>query len=182
MNKNAQIAAATRRKRDIVLYERRKKVAQFLKKNPYISHQTMADALNVSRSTITRDIRDMNEELKRQTMDDLMVQRKRVLNEIQVMKRKCVRSLKKYTDKTKGTRWVEEWSTLVEKECKILGLYAPERIFVGASLGGEITPDQKDAAVDAVVSVIMENMKDSGIAQLPSPDEVIDVTGARVAD
>jgi transposase len=175
LNINAKIANDKKKQREIILYERRVKVAAFLKKNPYIRHAVIAKALGVSRSTITRDIREMNEELKAQTMDDFMVQRKRVLNEIQKMKRKCMRSLDKFTDKTKGSRWVEEWSTLVEKECKILGLYAPERIFVGAALGGEISPEQKDAAVDAVVRVIMNSMEKGNVPQLPAPNEVIDV-------
>jgi hypothetical protein len=179
MNMNEKIAFDSKRKRELVLYQRRKLVAQFLKKNPYVRHATIAKALDVSRSTITRDIREMNEEIKRETLDDMLIQRKRVLNEIQKMKRRCIRNLNKYVDKTKGSRWVEEWSTCVEKECKILGLYAPERIFIGAALGGEITPQQKDAAVDAVVRLIMNNAETGTIPQLPAPDEVIDVTNNR---
>jgi hypothetical protein len=47
---------------------------------------------------------------------------------------------------------MEEWTKLVEKECKILGIYAPDRQMVAhLDATKDFSKEQRDAAVNAVL-------------------------------
>ena len=76
-------------------------------------------------------------------------------------------------DARAGSRWVEEWSTVVEKECKILGLYRLDKNLVAADFGGDITQEQKDAAVEAVIAQLFKKVENAPvIKKLPDPAEM----------
>jgi len=51
-----------------------------------------------------------------------------------------------------GTRWIEEWTKLIEKEAKILGIYSPDRKII-AHIDTSFTKEQRDAAVKAALLV-----------------------------
>ena len=46
-----------------------------------------------------------------------------------------------------GSRWLEEWNKLLEKECKILGVYAPDRLLIKEE--SQFDKVSEDAAIDA---------------------------------
>ena len=132
--------------------QRQTRIAKILAKNPYAMHDEIADILNVSVSTVNKDINEINNALNQETMISTFVHRKRILEEINTKKRLCSEKFAQCRGATAGTRWIEEWTKLIEKEAKILGIYSPDKKIV-AHIDTSFTKEQRDAAVKAALLV-----------------------------
>lgn len=138
----------------ILKMDRQATIAKFIRKNPYLSNAELGKILGVAKATISKDIREIKMNVVKMTVDDFRFHQNRVLREIQEMKKLCQRKLKSLAKQpTAGARWVEEFTKLVEKESKILGLYAPEmRVLAIADLTKDVIgPVERDAAIDAIM-------------------------------
>jgi DNA-binding CsgD family transcriptional regulator len=133
--------------------ERRRQIAKMMSKNPNITHRDLAKILKVTPDTIGRDIKSMTEELNLQSVNDFMLHRERILGEIRTQKLECQSRLERCRAAHQGSRWMQEWSTLIEKECKILGIFTPEKILEAARVNDDtkLSKHERDAAVRAVM-------------------------------
>jgi transcriptional antiterminator len=144
------------RLKKIKIAQRKKQLITLMRTFPDMNQQELADELNVNRSTVQRDLKEINEELNMQTVEDFMVQRQRILSEIHEKKQLCMDKLKALNHSPhQGARWMEEYSKLLEKEIRIYGIYSPEKMMIKHSQ--EFTKEQKDAAVNAAIGVIEKN-------------------------
>jgi IS30 family transposase len=136
--------------------QRKKSLIALIRQNPDYSQQELADELSVNRSTVCRDLKEINEELNMQTVEDFMIQRQRILSELEANKDLCMHKLTQLKNSPhQGARWMEEWSKLQEKIIRIYGIYSPEKMMVKHSM--EFSKEQHDAAVDAALGVLEEN-------------------------
>jgi DNA-binding MarR family transcriptional regulator len=136
--------------------QRRKKLIALIRENPDYQQGDLAEMMGVNRSTVSRDLKEINEELNMQTVEDFMIHRHRILSEIQENKELCMERLKRLANSPhQGSRWMEEWNKLVEKEARIFGLYAPDKMMIKHSQ--EFSKQEKDAAVNAALGVVEDN-------------------------
>ena len=131
---------------------RRKEVLKIFRKNPYIRSEDIAKTLGVERRTINNDIQELTEELKNENPQNWHMHRERMLLNLQKMMKRCIKKLDMCRGATSGTRWVEEWTKLFEKEAKIVGVYSPDRSVIGhVDLTNIIGKEQRDAALNALI-------------------------------
>lgn len=151
------------------MQERRKKIIEMMQKFPGISQGEIAETLHIDRSTVSRDLKNLSEELKIQNNEAWNVMRENTLLEIQMKKRLCEDRLKRLEKHPhQGSRWLEEWQKLVDKECRILGFYSPDRLLIKEEQ--QFDKDQADAAVDAVLkSIEADNDVIDITPKLPEP-------------
>jgi len=130
-----------------------------LRENAGYTHQDLADKLGCNRGTISSDLKAIDAELTIQNREDFMLHRDRILREIQANKEKCMRRLEALaSDPSRGSRWMEEWSKLIEKEIKMLGVNMPERLHITAE---EVaSKEDQDKAVDAVIGFLDDDVID----------------------
>jgi predicted transcriptional regulator len=153
---------ATPRKRFNV-QERRKRIIAMIGEDPGITQGQMAEALNIDRSTVSRDLKTLSEELKIQNQEGWLVHRERVLHELNTKQSLCEDRLKRLEKHPhQGSRWLEEWRKLKDMESKILGLYAPDRLLIKEEQTFDKT--ETDASIDAA------------IAAASFDDSIIDIT------
>jgi len=75
-----------------------------------------------------------------------------------------------------GSRWMDEWNKLVEKEIRMLGLNAPERVML--SIKDDFTKEERDAAINAalysmdIIDITPDNMKQIPNLQLESDENL----------
>lgn len=137
---------------ELMKHERREKLLKIIKNNPHIRSSALAKKLGVKKSTINNDIRELTDELKDLNPQTYHLHRERMLNNLHRMMKHCEKKLNMCRGATAGTRWVEEWTKLFEKEAKILGVYTPDRSIVGhVDLDNMISKEQRDAAMDAII-------------------------------
>lgn len=135
---------------------RQAKVAEIFIDDPYITPAEIASILSVPSSVIRSDVKEMTRKLNKTSIDTYEMHRERILKEINGMKVACKAKLARCRGAQAGTRWVEEWTKLTEKECKILGIYAPKRAMamVAHVSGSEkelLSKERRDAVIDAIV-------------------------------
>lgn len=140
--------------------QRQTNIAKILSKNPHVTHADIAEMLGVSQTTVNKDVGEINRALHNETMISAFIHRNRVLQEIAKKKQLCSERLAQFVDPSKGTRWIEEWTKLLEKECKILGIYSPDRKIVAHIDSGRFTKEEKDAAIKA--ALLVEDVIDVG--------------------
>lgn len=141
-------------RQSLIKADRQAKVAKILRQNPYLSTKELAKILKIAPSTLRADIQDIKLNFVKMSTEDFLFHRNRVLREIQDMKKRCITQLNKLKGQpTKGARWIEEYTKLIEKEAKILGLYAPElRLLAIKKVDGDILDKHnRDAAIDAAL-------------------------------
>jgi DNA-binding MarR family transcriptional regulator len=144
-----------------------------IKENPGLSHAELAEIVGCDRSTIARDLRAISDELRIQTTEDFMLHRERVLREVQANKDECMRRLNACKNPAQGSRWMDEWNKLIEKEIRMLGLHAPEKLML--SIKDEFSKEERDAAVNAALAG-MDDVIDvlpESIRSLPAPKETV---------
>ena len=132
------------------IQERRRQVLAMIQKNPGIRQFDIAKKLGCDRSTVSHDLKAMSEEIKLQNSEAWQLQRDRVLTQIHEKKALCEDRLRRlHSNAHQGSRWMEEWQKLIDKEAKILGLYAPDKLMIR----DEQTFDKKqeDASIDALM-------------------------------
>jgi len=131
---------------------RRKEVLRIFREKPHVRISMVAKTLGVHSSTIGNDMRELSEELKRQNPTEWHMHRERMLLDLNKMMKKCIDKLDLCRGAVAGSRWVEEWSKLFEKEAKILGVYSPDKSVVGhVNLDEMINKEQRDAALNALI-------------------------------
>lgn len=133
--------------------QRQSKLAKMLSKNPYMPASEASEIFGVAVSTIQDDIRQINKVLQSETVISTFIHRDRILQEITAKKKLCSEKLAQCRGATAGTRWIEEWTKLVEKECKILGIYSPDRKIVAHIDTAKFSKEEKDKAVKAALMV-----------------------------
>ena len=147
------MAFATPKLKKMKIAQRRRRLIELMREHIDWNQQDLADELGVSKSTVAEDLKQINEELNMQTLEDWMVQRQRIILEIEGNKKICMDKLKKlHHSPHQGARWMEEWSKLQEKIIRIYGVYSPEKLMIKASQ--EFSKEQKDAAVDAALGAV----------------------------
>jgi len=144
--------------------ERRRKIISMIQDNPSLTQNEIAEIFGVNRATISRDIKTITEELKVQNVEAWMMHRDRVLGEIRAKKELCNSRLMTLKNSPhQGSRWLEEWNKLVDKEIRILGLNSPERLMIGKDETFDKT--RQDKAIDAMMLSI-----DNDIIDIESED------------
>jgi len=139
---------------------RRKEVIRIFRENPHIRSSDVAKTLNVSLDTIALDLRELTEELKRENPENWHMHRERMLLGLNRMMKACEDKFELCRGATSGSRWVEEWTKLFEKEAKILGIYSAERTVVGHVDLQVISKEQRDASIDALIGGQQKGMID----------------------
>lgn len=143
------------------LAERRRKMIAYLHEHPGVTQAQLGFLFGVDRSTISRDLKDITEELKIHNRETYTLHQQRVVREIQANKELCMEKLRSLKDSPhQGSRWMEEWRGLVKLEAQMLGIKDPDRMLLGETQ--EFTKEEEDAAVNA--------------AALSFEDTVIDIT------
>lgn len=165
----AQNVMASKRKKKLSVYYRRQKIMQMLAQNPNKLQNDIAKELGVDKSTISNDIKEMNESLNVENVDAWAIHRVRVLREIEANKMECMDRMKKLKPH-QGARWMEEWGKLIEKEIKILGLSSPEKLMVHQET--IIKTEEHDAAVKGVMKSLEVNATNvevgkDGVVRIP---------------
>lgn len=131
---------------------RRNEVLRIFKKKPHARISEVAKTLGVGANTITKDINELTEELKNTNPATWHMHRERMLLSLNEVMRKCLKKFDLCRGATSGSRWIEEWTKLFEKEAKILGIYSPDRSVVGhVDLDNIINKEQRDAALQALI-------------------------------
>lgn len=131
---------------------RHSEVLKIFKEKPHVRTSDIAKTLNVSSDLISRDIRELTEELKQTNPQAYLLHRERMLLKLNKMMKKCENKLKLCRGATSGTRWIEEWTKLFEKEAKILGIYSPDKtVHAHINLEDVISKEQKDAAIRGLI-------------------------------
>ena len=165
---------AGKRKKKFSMHARRERVMHMLAKDPSLTQQKIAKDLGVDRSTIAKDIKEMNESLNVENVDAWALHRARVLREIQSNKLECMDRLRRCGKAHQGARWMEEWTKLIEREIKILGLASPEKLLIKQEK--TIKTAAHDAAVDGILksfdmNVVNTVIDEDGIVRVPKKIE-----------
>jgi hypothetical protein len=127
-------------------------VLRIFKEKPHVRTSDIAKSLNVSTELIAKDIKELTEELKQINPKAYLLHRERMLLKLNSMMKKCEKKLELCRGATSGTRWVEEWTKLFEKEAKILGIYSPDKtVHAHINLEDVISKEQKDAAIRGLI-------------------------------
>jgi transcriptional antiterminator len=150
------VGIPTPKLKKLKIAQRKQRLIELMREHVDWNQQDLAKELGVNRSTVAKDLKEINEELNMQTIDDWMVQRQRIILEIEENKRVCMERLKRlHGSPHQGARWMEEWSKLQEKIIRIYGVYSPEKMMIRHSQ--EFSKEQRDAAVDAAVGAVGQN-------------------------
>lgn len=145
-------------KKKFSIQQRRRKILSLIQDNPGIRQIDIAKKLNTTRHTISLDLRKMSEEIKYQNTESWMLQRDRILSELQSKKAVCEDRMQRLSKNPhQGSRWMEEWQKLLDKESKILGVYSPDRLLIKQST--EFDKDQEDASIDAMLKTMNLDQK-----------------------
>ena len=173
-NMNTHMYGTISPKRRVNIQERRRKVMAMIQNEPGIRQDEIAKKLGFDRATISRDLKAMSEEIKVQNIDSFMVHRDRILTELHQKKAICEDRLQRLSSHPhQGSRWMEEWQKLLDKECKILGTYSPDRLIIKDEQS--FSKDQEDASIDGLIKAsgaeidIIDLVPIKKQGQLPGP-------------
>lgn len=158
-------------KRKLPVEQRQRELIRLLRDNPGAQHSELAEKLGVNKSTISRDLKAITENLRMMNSEAWMAHRDRILFEIEGNKQECMRRLKNCTRPHQGARWMEEWGKLTDKQVRILGLNAPERVLLDT--GDDFSKREADAAVQKALAAMGINVIDvtPEVKELPQPQE-----------
>jgi hypothetical protein len=146
--------------RRLPLQMRRRELIQLVREHPDWRQEQLAAALKCDKSTISRDLREINEEFKVVNSDMWILSRERILSEIRDNKAECMRRLHLCSKPHQGARWMEEWSKLLLQESKILGINSPSHVMIQQET--TITKEEKDAAINATLAQYEEPVIEIG--------------------
>ena len=131
---------------------RRKEVLRIFREKPYVRAADIAKTLDVQTKVISRDIRELTEELKKENPEVWYMHRERMLLDLNKMMKACKKKFDLCRGATSGSRWIEEWTKLFEKEAKILGVYAAEKtVHAHVNVADVISKEQRDASIRALI-------------------------------
>ena len=163
----------------IPIEERKRRLIELVREHPDWDQSQLGAELGIDKSTVSRNLKTINDEFKLVNSQMWILSRERVLKEIRDNKAECMRRLKACSRPHQGSRWMEEWSKLNLQESKILGINSPSHIMVHEEL--TIRKEEIDAGVNAALAQyeepVIEINKD-GIVTLPPLIE--DKTGEKL--
>ena len=164
-------------RKKIGIMERRRKLIQLVREHPDWGQQSLAEALVVNKSTICKDLKEINEEFTVVNSEMWLLSRERVLSEIRENKQKCMDKLTLCTKPHQGARWMEEWTKLMIQEARILGINSPSHIMVHQEL--TIHKDEMDAGVNAALAQFEEPIIEIGKdGQIKLPEKTFENSAA----
>jgi len=138
--------------KSLAMHARRKEVLRIFREKPHIRASEIAKTLNVTSATISRDLQELTEELRIENPKIWHVHRERMLLSLNRMMKACIDKFELCRGATSGSRWIEEWTKLFEKEAKILGVYSAEKsIHAHVNLDDIVGKEQRDAAINALI-------------------------------
>jgi hypothetical protein len=151
----------------VTMEERRTEVAKLLCEE-HMRPGAIARLLDVDPSTITRDIRAIRKEWKRERIDNVDEVRMREIAELDEMERICMERLRGCTAPWQGARWMEERRKIKERRAKLMGLDAPD---MHVNFGAQVTLKRGDCKeiIDAI------RISNDPLEIPMDDDEVIDV-------
>ncbi|RLC33763.1 hypothetical protein DRH14_04325 [Candidatus Shapirobacteria bacterium] len=165
-------------KKRYTIAERRKRIIEVMHDKPGISQSEVARIVGCDKGTVARDLKAITEELQITNRESWLVHRERVLKELEIKKNMCNRRLKALESSPhQGSRWLEEWARLVDKEIKILGLNSPDRLMVDDLR--DFSKKDVDAAVTAVLDSIVDdvdfvdNKRDKDLFKKPEESKLL---------
>lgn len=144
--------------RRYTMHKRRELVVEIMIKEPGIQQDEIARRMGVDRSTISRDLKALTEQMKIQNSEAFLMERQRILNEIRINKQECMNRLSRLSEAHRGSRWMEEWTKLVNLEVKILGVASPDHLVIEEK--AKFDKAQEDAAIDAVIGTFVDDVID----------------------
>jgi hypothetical protein len=131
---------------------RLKEVLRIFRENPNARTSDIAKTLDVKTNVITKDIKELTEELKESNPQVYHLHRERMLIKLDKMMRKFENKLDLCRGSSSGGQWVDSWTKLFEKEAKILGIYSAEKtVHAHINLEDVISKEQKDAAIRGLI-------------------------------
>jgi len=170
-------------KKKIAGVDRQNRILEYLRGDPSLTNAQLAAMLGVDKAKIGKDLRELSEEFKTSNIANFELQRGRILNEIRMNKIECMRRLRGLGDR-EGSRWMEEWTKLTEKEMKIVGVGLNETLTI--ERGKSFDKLQHDAAINAMMAMqsagiaIEEDVVEAEMLALPEPEpEKIPMTQVR---
>jgi DNA-binding CsgD family transcriptional regulator len=159
-------------KKKLAGIDRQHRILEHLRADPSLTNAQLAAMLGVDKATISKDLRNLSEEFKTSNISNFELQRERILNEIRMNKIECMRRLRGLGDR-EGSRWMEEWTKLTEKEMKIVGIGTNETLTI--ERGKSFDKIQHDAAIAAMMKMqaagipIDDDVVEAEILSLPAP-------------
>jgi hypothetical protein len=137
----------------LIKQTRRKEVLRIFREKPHVRASDIAKTLNVKTKVISNDIRELTEELRIENPQAWHMHRERMLLNLSRMMNSCEKKFNKCRGATSGSRWVEEWAKLFEKEAKIVGVYAAEKtVHAHINVADILSKEQRDASIRALIS------------------------------
>jgi len=164
----------------IPLEERKRRLIQLVRDHPDWDQTQLGAELGIDKSTVSRNLKVINDEFKVVNSEMWILSRERILKEIRENKAECMRRLKLCTKASQGSRWMEEWSKLNFQESKILGVNSASHIMVHEEL--TIRKEEIDAGVNAALAQYEEPIIEigpDGVVKLSSDEQlmIVDQTG-----
>ena len=155
-------------RRRIPLEERKRRLIQLVRDHPDWDQTQLGEALGIDKSTVSRNLKTINEEFKVVNSEMWTLSRERVLKEIRENKAECMSRLERCVKPHQGSRWMEEWTKLNLQESKILGINSASHIMVHEEL--TIRKEEIDAGVNAALAQFEEpiiEIGQDGVIKLP---------------
>lgn len=162
-------------KKKISSLDRQHRILEHLRNDPSLTNAQIAAMMGVDKATIGKDLRLLSEEFQTSNISNFELQRSRILNEIRMNKIECMRRLRNLGNE-KGSRWMEEWTKLTEKEMKIVGVGLNETLTI--ERGKSFDKVQHDAAINAMLAMqaagvqIEEDVQEAELIPPPEPEKV----------
>lgn len=168
----------------IMLQDRRRRIAEIYAKYPKIKQREVADMLGVDRAQVSRDLKIITQEWQEERITAFEIHLARQLEELEEIKDDCKQRLGRIKNAHQGSRWTEMQIKCLDRQAKLLGLYAPEKHMIAAEVQSK---EDRDAVVRAAIMVVQGNPGlPTQTAIEPAMDadvtEVIDVAPANPQD
>jgi hypothetical protein len=152
----------------IPIEERKRRLIQLVRDHPDWDQTQLGEELGIDKSTVSRNLKTINDELNIVTSEMWTLNRTRILKEIRDNKAECMRRLDLCTIPSQGSRWMEEWTKLNLQESKILGVNSPSHIMIHKEL--VIRKEDVDAGINAALLQYKEpaiEIGKDGVIKLP---------------
>jgi hypothetical protein len=132
---------------------RQSKIFNLMKNDPSLTNRQIGKIVGCNASTVSRDKAIITEHMKNQCVEDWLIARQIIIDQIDEKMAMCERRMKALRSRPhQGSRWLEMWHRLMDMKIKILGLYAPDRLEIDETV--TFNKAEEDAAVDALIAGI----------------------------
>lgn len=144
----------------IPIEERKRRLIQLVRDHPDWDQTQLGAELGIDKSTVSRNLKTINDEFKIVNSEMWILSRERILKEIRENKAECMQRLKSCSKAHQGSRWMEEWTKLNHQESKILGVNSPSHVMIHEEL--TIRKEEIDAGVNAALAQYKEPIIEIG--------------------